>query len=456
MGTRLESKTWRFFILALGISFFFWNWVIVFGWNIWTFPAVIFGALGLVGPALAEIILLSREHDREKWKDYWQRIFDIRRINIKWFILIIILFPTVNAVSILLAKMTGDELPQLTKLHELITHPYQIPGYLLFMLLFGPLPEELGWRGYGLDALQSRFNALWASLILGFMWSLWHLPLFFIKGTFQHNVLGFDTPGFWSYITGPIILSIIFTWVYNNTNRSTLSAILLHFMVNLAADLLPLNEKARIFSTLILLIMTIIIILIWGPQTLTAKHNKTFWHRGVFPHEMAFWLNMPFRRLILSPQKLIPRLHLQPNHHVLEIGPGGGYFSIELAKHLLQGKLELLDIQEQMIRLCQRKLAKHKLHNTGFTVGNASDLKFSDNSFDRVILVSVLGEITDPQGAIKEIHRVLKKGGILSITEQPGDPDFVPQQEIIKLCNQQGFKLLERLGKKNFTLNFEK
>jgi len=82
MSTRIsKANPWKFFALALGISWFFWIWVILLGWNVFTFPAIILGALGLFGPAIAEIILISRTHDKEQWRDYWQRVFDIRRIS---------------------------------------------------------------------------------------------------------------------------------------------------------------------------------------------------------------------------------------------------------------------------------------------------------------------------------------------------------------------------------------
>ena len=78
MSVRIsKANPWKFFALALGISWFFWIWVILLGWNVFTFPAIVLGALGLFGPAIAEIILISRTHDKEGWRDYWQRVFAV-------------------------------------------------------------------------------------------------------------------------------------------------------------------------------------------------------------------------------------------------------------------------------------------------------------------------------------------------------------------------------------------
>ncbi len=269
-----KANPWCFFILALGISWFFWMWVILLGWNVFTFPAVILGALGLFGPAIAEIILISHTHDKEEWRDYWQRVFDIRRIGKRWHLVIWLTFPVLNAVAILLSVLTGSPSPGFETAKNLLSEPWKILPFMIFILLFGPLPEELGWRGYALDGLQARYNALVSSLILGVIWALWHIPLFFMKGTFQHDQLRFCTLSFWTYILGPVIISILFTWIYNNTNRSTLSAILFHFMINFTAEFIPLTEQARIYSLILVTVLSIVVVVIWGPKTLTLRQNR--------------------------------------------------------------------------------------------------------------------------------------------------------------------------------------
>ena len=268
------ANPWRFFILALGVSWFFWMWVIVFGWNVWKFPAVLFGAFGLFGPAFAELILISRSGDEAQWRDYWHRVFDFRRIGWRWQLVIWLTFPVLNGAVLALSARTGASLPEFETARNLLAQPWKILPFAIFILLFGPLPEELGWRGYALDGLQLRFNALSSSLILGVVWALWHLPLFFMRGTFQHDQLGLGTTNFWTYIFGPFILSVLFTWIYNNTGRSTLSAILFHFMINFSAELLPLPDRGRLYSLLLILVVTAAVAVIWGPETLTGWKGR--------------------------------------------------------------------------------------------------------------------------------------------------------------------------------------
>jgi membrane protease YdiL (CAAX protease family) len=261
----------RFFILALALSWVFWLPAALSGQDVMAFPWMLLLIAGGVGPAIAEVILIARSHDRAGWQDYWQRVLDFRRISAGWWAVILLTFPILNGIAISLNLLLTGERPDFETAARLLSQPWMILPFAVFILLFGPLPEELGWRGYGLDSLQARWNALTSSLILGAMWALWHLPLFFMAGTFQHDEVGFGTPGFWSFCLGTTISSILFTWIYNNTNRSTLSAILFHFSINFSGEFLTPTEQARLYQLLLTGLMAVAVTLIWGPQTLTRR-----------------------------------------------------------------------------------------------------------------------------------------------------------------------------------------
>jgi len=184
---------------------------------------------------------------------------------------------------------------------------------------------------------------------------------------------------------------------------------------------------------------------------------RRFFGRGTCPYQLSFILDFPLRRLILSPQKLADRLHLKEDFKVLEIGPGSGFFSVEVARRIPQGHLELLDLQKEMLEKARRKIESAGLHNVGFTQGDAVDLPFDENKFDVVFLVAVLGEVSDKERCLSAIYKVLKPSGLLSITEQLGDPDFLPLSVVRSLAEKQGFEFIESYGKKkNYTANFKK
>lgn len=135
------------------------------------------------------------------------------------------------------------------------------------------LSEELGWRGYALDALQARWGALVSSLIVGLFWSLWHVPLFFIRDeTNFYYDWGFGTMLFWLFLLRMTLISVLITWIYNNNQRSILSAILLHFAYNFTFSFVyPIPDTMHLFGTLLILLMVIVIVRFWGPQTLTRS-----------------------------------------------------------------------------------------------------------------------------------------------------------------------------------------
>jgi len=470
LATVTSPNPWRFFALALGISWICWAGVILSGRNVFSFPTILLGAIGLFGPAASEILLLLRAHDPDLWNDYWKRVLDIRRISVQWHLVIWLTFPVIHITAIVIGTLFfNSPLPEFETARALLHQPWRIFPYFIFILLFGPLPEELGWRGYALDGLQARYSALASSLILGTVWSMWHIPLFFMQGTFQHDKLGFGSASFWFFMLGPIVASILFTWIYNNTNRSTLSAIFFHFMTNLSGELLPLDARSRFISLLLLILMSAIVCIVWGPSTLKRLNTpksilstsgnflKRFFGKGAYPHQLSFFLTSAARKLILSPAKLANRLELNAASRILEIGPGPGYFSVEIARRLPKGYLLLLDLQMEMLQKARGKILRARLHNVGFTQGTASDLPFVQNSLDGVLMVAVLGEVKDPEKCLRQIREILRPHGWLSITEQPGDPDFLPLSHVRPLVERHGFEFVDLFGTpRNYTVNFRK
>lgn len=174
-------------------------------------------------------------------------------------------------------------------------------------------------------------------------------------------------------------------------------------------------------------------------------------------YERASHLLHPLRKLILSPRKLVQRLDLQKDSKVLELGPGPGYFSLEVARHVPAGKLVLADVQQEMLDMAKQRLDKCGIANVEYKKANAASLPFDSETFDVVFLVAVLGEIPDKRQCLREIHRVLRPGGLLSNTEQPGDPDFIPMSEIRTLVEKEGFRFKRAYGRgRNYTIGFRK
>jgi ubiquinone/menaquinone biosynthesis C-methylase UbiE len=135
---------------------------------------------------------------------------------------------------------------------------------------------------------------------------------------------------------------------------------------------------------------------------------------------------------------------------VLELGCGPGVHTIEFAKAIGEkGKLYAVDMQAKMVSILKQKLSKAEnkyLSEIEVKVADACDLPFSDETIDLVVMVGVLGEIPDKNRALQEIRRVLKKGGILSVSENMIDPDYPLKKTTARYCEQCGYRLVKTEG----------
>ncbi len=179
---------------------------------------------------------------------------------------------------------------------------------------------------------------------------------------------------------------------------------------------------------------------------MTPSYTNSFSGKGVFPPRYAFTLLVPLRNIFLSPKQLLKRLDLHENHVVLEIGPGPGYFSSHVAERLTSGRLVLLDIQQEMLDYAKKRLDKKKVTNVDYRLSDGHCLDLEDSVFDRIFMVTVLGEVDNKDGYLEDIYRILKEDGVLSISELAGDPDKLSLAEVQSLVSAHGFAVQDVLG----------
>jgi ubiquinone/menaquinone biosynthesis C-methylase UbiE len=173
---------------------------------------------------------------------------------------------------------------------------------------------------------------------------------------------------------------------------------------------------------------------------------------------MSFILELPFRKFLIQPAQLADRLHLTSSSRVLEIGVGPGVFSVEIARRIPDGHLELFDLQVEMLEMAREKIEAAGLSGVvGYTQGDAQELGFPPATFDVAFLVAVLGEVPEPRRCLEATRRVLRSGGLLSITEHLPDPDFSRFSRLRSLVEQEGFVFVERFGRPwSYTANFSR
>lgn len=177
------------------------------------------------------------------------------------------------------------------------------------------------------------------------------------------------------------------------------------------------------------------------------------------PSWLTFLLENPYMESLAGSSVLIERIDLKEGMRVLDVGCGPGRLTIPFAKYIGQsGEVVALDIQKKMLQKLVERIKNNNITNVRFILGGAGQEKIQEkNSFDRAVLVTVLGEIPNKKSALKEIFNALKPGGLLSITEVFPDPDFLRQGKVFQLATTAGFTLEKKYGNRfAFTMNFIK
>jgi len=178
--------------------------------------------------------------------------------------------------------------------------------------------------------------------------------------------------------------------------------------------------------------------------------------RGPMPYSGRAILHNPLRPLIHPVRRTLERVHVETGATVLEVGPGTGYFSIEASRVIGPGgRLLCLDIQPPMLAELAGRLRDAGVTNAGLILGDATHLPLAEDSVDSAYLVAVLGEIPDRPQALAELRRVLRRGGVLSITETLNDPDYQFEDSVRDVCRAVGFEPLEHIrGLLGYTMSF--
>ncbi|MCJ7515120.1 MAG: class I SAM-dependent methyltransferase [Dehalococcoidia bacterium] len=191
-----------------------------------------------------------------------------------------------------------------------------------------------------------------------------------------------------------------------------------------------------------------------------AKIVRKLWHFPA-PAFIGRLLDSGYRRRIQPPDKFIERSGIKKGMQVLDLGCGSGAFTPFIARTVGEkGKVYALDIQADMLKQLERKLAKPEnrdIKNIKLIEGNAYELPFDNGSIDLVNMVTVLQEIPDRNMALAEVKRVLKPGGLFSVTELFPDPDYPWKSTTVKLGNEARFVVDKISGNFfNYTVRFRK
>lgn len=182
----------------------------------------------------------------------------------------------------------------------------------------------------------------------------------------------------------------------------------------------------------------------WMDALLHKRRNQG---AAPYPHQAAFFLNNPVRRVVSNPERKVDRIGLTGSEHVLEVGPGPGFYSVQIARRLTYGRLDLFDLQPEMLDKARRQLELAGFVDVGFTSGEASDgFPYPEDTFDVAFLAAVIGEVPDKTACIRSLGRVLKPGGRLVFAEAFPDPDRMSVRNLRDLVEPENFEFLQATG----------
>ncbi|MEM2099344.1 MAG: type II CAAX endopeptidase family protein [Candidatus Bathyarchaeia archaeon] len=250
-----------FFVVAFAWSWFFWL-LQILGFNLYVAP---------FGPFVAAFLITYIQEGYEGVKKLLIRGFN-PGISKVWYIPAFILWPAIAGISMLMVLLNEGTIPELTVLSQ----PWMILwNFVYIFFLGGPLQEEFGWRGYALSHLQARHSALVSSVVLGVVWAVWHLPLNFMYWLGPQYQTGL------AWFTSTVILfvfvSILFTWLYNNTGGSIFVALIFHTMLNLSTYVVfPVFEtnSGPTYYFFSIIVTAVIILAVFGAKRMVREKSK--------------------------------------------------------------------------------------------------------------------------------------------------------------------------------------
>ena len=253
--TQYRYRPVRFFASAYLFTWIFWIPAVFAPEN----AGAVLMLAGLLAPAAVSTVFVMASGSKPLKQDLKNKIFGFRKVNWLNVLLAIGIFALIVAASIVLSLAFGQSTDQFSFTEDFSFTGVGI-GTALLTILLASVIEEVGWKGYCEDSIGEYMNWFWESMIFGALWSLWHLPLIFIKGTYQAG-LTVNPLYVVNFFVSGIPLGFIITWVYLVSNRSILACMVFHLFVNFMQEKIAMTPETKCLETLVVIAATVIIVM---------------------------------------------------------------------------------------------------------------------------------------------------------------------------------------------------
>ncbi|MBO4903446.1 MAG: CPBP family intramembrane metalloprotease [Lachnospiraceae bacterium] len=246
----------RFYLITFALTWGFWILALVFKNTPLLFP---FMLLGLIMPAGTAVVTVMTSGNKSLKDDFKRKLFRFYKVRPLQILTAMAVFAAIVAASIGTSVLFGGSLSQFSFTEDF---SFSIGGTSALLTIFlASTIEELGWRGYGEDAVGEYHSWFKESIIFGCIWACWHLPLFLIPGTYHYGLKEMGVVYVLNFLISTIPFDFIQTWVYVKNNRSMLATIIFHMFVNIMQEKIAMTPETKIIQTAFVLIAAVIIVL---------------------------------------------------------------------------------------------------------------------------------------------------------------------------------------------------
>ncbi len=238
----------------------------LFTWIFWV-PAIFVSedvgaglmVIGLIAPAVVStvfVLVSGSDVLKQDLKNKLIGFYKVKWRNVFW---AVIIFAGIVVCSILLSLAFGQSLDQFSFTEDFSFTGVGV-GSALITITLASIIEEVGWKGYCEDSIGNYMNWFWESMVFGTLWSFWHFPLIFIKGTYQAGLMVNPLYVVNFFISG-IPLGFIITWVYLVSDRSILACMIFHLFVNFMQEKIAMTPETKCVETIVVTVAAAVIVL---------------------------------------------------------------------------------------------------------------------------------------------------------------------------------------------------
>jgi len=255
----LNYKPIKYFILTFLFSWIFWVTGAYLSYYKDEYSTyVLFLLFGLGVPFTISLLFILSSNDQSTIFLFLKKLFDFRMIKLSTLPKLFLIMPATMFFSILISLLFGESTEQF-QFSEGFSFSARFFSIVILLLLAAAF-EEIGWRSYAMDSLLVNRNYFKATLIFGLLWSLWHLPLFFVKDYYHYDLVQENLLFAVNFLISVIPLAFILSWVFKENNSSILAAIIFHFFINVTQEAFKVTQITKMIETIILIILAAIIV----------------------------------------------------------------------------------------------------------------------------------------------------------------------------------------------------